>query len=151
MKIEFINKSEKKKIIEQLNEQFGITELPYLLVKSGKEKIRGYTGSLSKDEIKKLDQNIRIEGVGIYLIKEEVDGLRLSFDAADLLKGQIRKNIIEISKEDAEKWMKGNNLEIDENLHGIFAVKSGRDFLGCGKASGGRLNNFVPKERRRKN
>ena len=44
-----LTSSDKKKILEQLNNQFGITELPYLLIQFGQEKIRVYSGILSKD------------------------------------------------------------------------------------------------------
>ena len=40
MKYKFIKSGEKKDIIEQLS-VLGISEIPYLLIESGKEKIRG--------------------------------------------------------------------------------------------------------------
>ena len=148
MRLEFIQKTEKKRIEEKLNFQFGISKLNYLLIKSGREKIRAYSGSLSKDELKKLAQTLRIEGIGLYFAKEEGDNLRLSIDAVNLLAKEISKNILEISEEQAKSWMRGENLDVGKELGGVFAVRFKDDFLGCGKAGDGKLYNFVPKERR---
>mgnify|MGYP001564790858 FL=1 len=89
--IEFVSKQEKEKLIEQLKEQFGINELLFLLLKSGKEKIRGFSGSLSNQEIMELARNVNIETIGIYLCKEERDGIRLSFSSTNInsIKQQI--------------------------------------------------------------
>ena len=145
MKIEFVKSSDKKKILEKLEQDFGIEKLNFLLIKSGKDKIRGFTGSLSKDEILALSRNANIEVIGLYLFKEE-NGMRLSFDAPFLLKA--KKNIVEISGEQAENWLKGMNIEIEIDKEGFVVLKNKQDFLGCGKASQGRIANFVPKERR---
>ena len=146
---EFINKSEKKKILEKLEEQYGIHKLDFLLVRSGQDKVRGFTGSLSKNELAFLAREINIEIIGLYLLKEE-NGLRLSFDATQILSG-ISKNIVEINEKHAEDWLKGNNIDTKENAEGFVIIKYKNDFLGCGKLSQGRITNFVPKERRIKN
>ncbi len=148
MKIEFLKKSEKKEILELLREQHGISKLNFLLIKSGKEKIRGFSGSLSKEEIHKINGLIRIEGIGLYLARIEEYGIRLSLDATHLLKNEIKKNIIELNDNESARWMRGENLEVDKNMKGFFVVKNGENFLGSGKANEFRLFNFIPKERR---
>ncbi len=148
MNIHFIKSSEKKEIVEELSESFGITELPFLLIESGKEKIRGFTGSLSKDEILQLGQIAYIEGIGLYLIRKE-ESLRLGFDATQLLSGQITKNIIDIDEKQAHEWLKGQDIEI-QAPRGTVVVRCGKDFLGCGKSTSERIINHVPKERRLK-
>ena len=70
-----LTSSDKKKIIEQLNKQFGITELPYLIIQFGKEKLRLYTGNLSKEELYHMDNELRIENIGLYFAKYEADGI----------------------------------------------------------------------------
>ncbi len=149
MNINFIKSSEKRKITEQLNNQFGIETLPYLLIESGKEKIRAFTGNLLKEEIKLLSRLINIELIGIYLLKKEDNGLRLSLDATHLLKNQIKKNIIEINESQLNDWLKGNDLNI-QIQRGIVIIKYNEDFIGCGKSNGQKIFNYVPKERRRK-
>lgn len=143
----FIKSSGKKRIIEELNANFSISKLPYLLIESGKEKIRAFSGSLSKEEIIEIGKMTNVEGVGIYLIKKEKDGLRLSFDGAMLLKEQIVKNIIDINDKQLELWIRGNDLDI-EIPAGIYAIRNNKDFLGCGKSNGKKIFNYVPKERR---
>jgi NOL1/NOP2/fmu family ribosome biogenesis protein len=146
--IRFIKTPEKRRIIEQLEIQFGITKLPYLLLGVGKEKMRAFSGSLSKEEIIKLSKLANIDLLGIYLIKEE-SGFRLSFDATQILKNQITKNIIEINDEQYEKWIRGHDLELNMP-QGTYIIKYGHDFLGCGRSNGTVMFNYVPKDRRLK-
>lgn len=147
MRLEFLKRKEKKEIIQKLEDRYGITNVPLLLFKIGKEKIRGYTGLLSKDEIITLNRNMRVEKMGLYLFKEEKDEIRMTVDAIQLLKKQIKKNILEINKEQKDKWLDGKEIEVDTNLFGFYVIKSESDFLGCGKASQGKMINFLPKER----
>ncbi|MEK6890439.1 MAG: hypothetical protein AABX35_04600 [Nanoarchaeota archaeon] len=148
MNIHFIKSPEKKKIVEQLNEQFGIEELPYLLVESGKEKIRAFSGSMSKDEIEELSTIAPIESIGLYLIRVEHD-MRLSFDGAQILNKQVKKNVVEITDIDYEEWIRGYDLPI-QVPSGTYLIKYNDDFLGCAKSNGEKLINHVPKERRLK-
>jgi len=148
MKIDFLSKGEKKDFLEKLEEQFGIESLPFLLFKLGRERIYGYSGSLSKEELSILSREINIEKIGIYLATEEKEGIRLSFDFPSLLKEQINKNIVEIDEKQAEEWLRGKDLMIENKIRGFVILKYKNDFLGCGKASQGRITNFVPKERR---
>jgi NOL1/NOP2/fmu family ribosome biogenesis protein len=145
-----LSSSDKKGILKQLNEQFGISKIPYLLLQFGKEKIRAYSGNLSREELKILDRELRVESIGLYFIKEQEDGIRLSLDAVHLSKNQITKNILEINNEQAEKWLKGEDLDIKTDKS-FKILKNQNDFLGCGKSTGEKITNFVPKERRVKN
>src|SRR3989338_2202936 len=97
-----LSSSEKKKILEKLKQEFGIENLPFLLIKFGKERVRAYSGSLSRDELQKLDRETRIESAGIYLLHDYGDEIRLSLDALHLLKNQITKNIVELTEQQAE-------------------------------------------------
>jgi len=148
--MQILRSREKKKILEQLNEQFGIEKIPYLLLRFGKEKIRLYSGSLSSQELSILDKNLRVESAGLYFLKQHPEGLRLSLDSLSLLKEQITKNILDINDEEAEKWLRGFDLEIKTG-RGFKILKNNNEFLGCGKSTGDRITNFVPKERRIKN
>jgi NOL1/NOP2/fmu family ribosome biogenesis protein len=147
MNAHFIKSKEKKQIVEKLKEEFGIEELPYLLIETGKEKIRGFSGSLSKDEIMQLSRLAHIEIIGQYLVKKEKNNeLRLSFDATQILSKQLNKNITEIDDEKMQLWIRGRDLEL-EAPSGLSAIKHGNDFMGCGKSNGKTLFNYVPKER----
>ncbi len=148
MNFSFIKSPEKRRIVEQLEKQYGITDLPYLLLETGKEKIRGFSGSLSKDEIIKLAQIINIELIGMYLMRKEHD-LRLSFDALHILKDQITTGVIDLTAEEYQKWIRGNDLERQASK-GTCIIRYKSDFIGCGKSTGERVLNHIPKERRLK-
>ncbi len=142
--------SEKKRIIKQLQEQFGISKIPHLFLRFGKEKIRAYSGNLSIEELKELDKTLRIETAGLYFAKQQQDGIRLTLDGVQLFKPQITKNILELTGEQTQQWLKGNDLDI-QTSKAFKILKNQNEFLGCGKSTGERITNFVPKERRIKN
>ncbi|MEK6918041.1 MAG: hypothetical protein AABW51_03770 [Nanoarchaeota archaeon] len=151
MTLHIFSKQEKQEILEKLNEQFGIKEIPGILIKIGQERIFLYQGSLNEDQLKTLeDERIFIERVGIYFGKIQEDGIRLSIDGANLMKNQITKNIFEISEKEVDIWMHGSELNIPTNLHSFVIIKHKNDFLGTGKASQNKITNFIPKSRRLK-
>jgi len=155
--LRFIFKNDKEKIIEKLK-YYGIKKLPYLLVESGKEKIRAYSGGLTTDELININRELGIELIGLYLLHNYEDNLRLSFDAVQVLKNEITKNIIEVSDKQAEEFMKGRDIllmkEDEERLkqnnetRGFKVIKSNGDIIGIGKLVEGRIANYMPKERR---
>jgi len=162
MKIQILDKTDKKKIIEQLS-YLGIDEIPYLLIKTGSERITAYSGNLDVKELYQIWRLLPIEGMGLYFGKEFLDRstgkreTRVSLDALHLLKHKIKKNIIEVNKEQEAEWFKGKNIELDEEQqkeYGVFvdfvAIKSGEDFIGIGKISHDKriISNYLPKERR---
>ena len=54
MKVEFYNSKQRKELLERLNKQFGITSLPSILFETGKERIRGFSGDSTIDELYSL-------------------------------------------------------------------------------------------------
>jgi NOL1/NOP2/fmu family ribosome biogenesis protein len=150
MNIRLIKTSEKREILSELGEQFGISKLPYLLIETGKDKIRGFSGSINKNDIYEIGKIAPIEIIGIYLFKKEQDW-RLSLDAAHLLKEQITRGIIEIDDAQFDKWLRGNDIDFEKEIpKGTLVVKHASDFIGCGKSNGRVLFNYIPKERRLK-
>jgi NOL1/NOP2/fmu family ribosome biogenesis protein len=145
--MKIIYSSEKKKILEKLESQYGIKKLPFLLIRFGKEKIRLYSGNLATEELAALDKNLKIENAGLYFAKEQKDGIRLTMDALSILKSQITKNILDLDDEQAEKWMKGYDLDIKKEK-GFKILRHERELIGCGKSTGEKITNFTPKERR---
>ena len=147
MNIKFIQSGAKKKLVKELNEQFGISKLPsWIFLETGKKKIRGFSGTMTKDEIKELTEIANVEFLGVYLIKREGQ-LRLSLDGSEILKEKIDKQIIELTELQKEDWFHGKNLDLILES-GIYVIKFENDFLGCGISDGKKLINFMPKERR---
>lgn len=150
MKIHFIKSREKRRLLAQLKDQFGITKLPYLLIQSGKEKVRGFSGNLSKEEISLLSRTTNIEIIGLYLFKKEKSGqLRLSLDSPHLLKKQISSNIAKISDNQLEEWIRGRDIEI-KLPSGMVVIQHNDDFIGSGISTENKIINHIPKERRLK-
>ncbi len=148
MEIKILNSKEKQKIAEKLKERFGIAGIPYIIVQSGKERLRIASTSLSIDEIEKLSKNANIELIGLYFATLVNDEIRLSMDATHLLKSQINKNILEISESEKDDWLKGRDLQKENKERGFVVIKYKDDLLGTGKLSQGKISNFIPKERR---
>ncbi|MBI2452323.1 hypothetical protein HYV50_04585 [Candidatus Pacearchaeota archaeon] len=147
MKAKFLKSSEKKNVVEELKEIYGISELPYLLIETGKKKLRAFSGHLSKEEIIDLSKIINIEIIGMYLINLKDDLPRINFDAVSLLKNQVLKNIIKINKELLNSWLRGYDLEI-ETKSGIVILEYEDDLVGIGKSNGKKIYNYIPKERK---
>src|SRR3989344_637272 len=148
MELKILNSKERQKIAEKLKERFGIESIPYMIVQSGKERLRIASINLSTDEIRKLSQTANIELIGLYFATLVNDEIRLSIDAKHLLKSQINKNIIEISEKEKDEWLKGRDLQKENAERGFVVIKYKDDLLGTGKLSQDKISNFIPKERR---
>ena len=149
MKIKILNKSEKNKIIEKL-EKYGINKIPYLLIQTGREKIRAFSGNLSKEEIIILNRLINIESIGLYFAKFHGTDLRLSIDACHILKSQINKKIIKLTDKQAQEYLEGKTVEIKQKLKNDFYIlKHNLDILGMAKITENIIKNYLPKERRK--
>jgi NOL1/NOP2/fmu family ribosome biogenesis protein len=148
--IKFFNEREKERVMKMLNQQFGIKEIPFVMARLGKERIIIFSGDLSERNILNIDEIAHIEGIGLYFAKEELEGIRLSIEGAQLMKYQITKNIFELNKEQSEQWMMGQDLNLKSEKRGFFVMKYKNDFLGTGKLSAEKISNFIPKSRRLK-
>lgn len=107
----FLKSSQKKRILAELEGIYGITALPYLLIETGKKKLRAFSGTLSKEEILELKNLVNVETIGMYMISQKDNDLRLNFDALPLFQKQITKRIIKINKDQLELWLRGYDLE----------------------------------------
>ncbi len=150
VRLKILGFQEKNKILKKFKEQFGIEEIQGVVAQRGKERLFLFQGNFTPNEIKKLEDDVIIERVGIYFAKIIGEEIRLSIEGTFLLKNQITKNIFEISEEFVEDWMKGKDLQLRTGKKGFLIIKYGDDFLGCGKASEEKIGNFVPKSRRLK-
>jgi len=152
-KIEFMDKTKKKKLIRNLSDNYGIEELHHLFIRSGNDKIRIYSGGLSLEELNFLGKSLRVELIGASLGKIEEDNLRINFDILNLpeIKSQVKNNIIEISNTDVLEWLKGKSLEINTEemtKNDLVIIKNNQDLLGVAKNRKTYIQNYVPKERR---
>jgi NOL1/NOP2/fmu family ribosome biogenesis protein len=130
----------REEIERALKKQFGVDRVDLKFKEMGKGRIYAY----------KCDGDLKLKIVsqGIYFGTLERDGLRLSIEGSFIVGRVAKKNVIEISREDAEKWMRGESIETDFSGKGYVILKYRSYFLGCGKLVGKRIINFVPKKRR---
>lgn len=149
MNIHFLKSKDKKEILAELEKIYGIEELPYLLIETGKRKIRAFSGHLSKEEIMQLGNLTNVELIGMYFINTRDNDLRINFDALSLLRGKITKSTVEIDEKQLALWLRGHDLQI-KVPSGVVVIKFNEDIVGVGKSNGEKIFNYVPKERKLK-
>src|SRR3989344_6491989 len=133
--ITFIKSSEKKKILEELENLYGITSLPYVLAEAGKKKIRAFSGTMTKEEIQELANITNVEVIGMYLLDQKDDDLRINFDALPILKDQLSKSIVEINEDQFKYWIRGHDIDM-QGEKGTFVISYNGDLVGVGKSNG---------------
>ncbi len=163
MKIQIMDRAKKKKFIAGLSD-LGMKKIPELLIKSGKERVRAYSGDLSTEQIMEIWRLLPIEGVGLYVGKDMINRngvheIRLSLDGMHTWREQLSERIFILSEEQEKNWFLGKNIELDDEQvgkisTGFVSIKSAdeKDFVGVGKIGNDKktLFGFLPKERRRK-
>ncbi|MBI2044555.1 hypothetical protein HYT23_00700 [Candidatus Pacearchaeota archaeon] len=120
MTIRILSKHETQAILSKLQEQFGIKQIPGILLRIGQERIFLYQGSLNEKQIKEHEKEIPIERLGVYFAKEQEDGIRLSIEGTQILQSQITKNIYNLDETQLEPWMKGNEILLDDYAKSKF-------------------------------
>ncbi len=141
MKIKVISKGEEKEILNSLKKDYGISKLPYMLIKSGNE-IRSWSGAMNKEDIKTISKELKIGSIGIPIGTKEKDGIKLNPDFPSIIK-PIKK-IIDLSDKQAEKYLKGENIKVNKDK-GYYILRHKKDLIGCDKLSSKEINNTIPK------
>ncbi len=145
-RFKILNSREKKKLLEQIAETYGIKQLSldYVFLQTPKGRIY-----ITNRDIEKVPLNkIRINSLGLYFAMQDRVGLRLSVEGSQLIGKQATKNILQLTETQADKWFSGQDIQIESNLKGFVLVKHNNDFLGCGNISNNLLHNYLGKERR---
>ena len=140
-----LNKKQIKEILAIIKSQWDAdVDLDYAFFLSNKEKLYIVNKEMANYDLSSL----RINSVGIYFGEYSNSELRLSIEGSQIVGGNAKKNVLELSDSDARKWLKGEELQIDADSKGFALIKNKNDFLGCGKLVGTKLINYVPKNRR---
>ena len=126
-----------ERVIELLREQFGVEGVDFRLREGGSGRFYAY---------RECELEVEEFASGVYFGKLEKDGFRLSVEGCYLVGGSATKGVVEVDRGQAERWMRGEDLEIEAG--GYVILRWGGYFLGCGKAKGGKVLNYLPKERR---
>lgn len=143
--LKILNKKEGERVLGRIKEQFGIKNLDFdygiLQNKDGKIFL------ISKDVNKiKLDK-LRINELGLYVANTNKE-LRLSIEGSQLFGKNASKNVYEVNEEQANFWLKGEDLECSKEFNGFVIIKHKDDYLGSGKWKDNKILNYIPKERR---
>ncbi|AFK22425.1 hypothetical protein [Pyrococcus sp. ST04] len=126
-----------EEILKKLEEQYGYAPRDLILEVRGK-KIYAYKSC-----------NFPEKGhEGIYFGKIEADGIRLTIEGAFIVGPKATKNVVEVDDERARRWMRGEDIEVNEEGNRWVIVKWRSFWLGGGKLINGVIKNYVPKERR---
>jgi len=115
----YIKSSEKKRILEELKEIYGIEKLNYLLIETGKKKIRGFSGHLSKEEITLLVDITNVELIGMYIISKKDNSPRINFDALPIFREQINQSVLKIDEKQLDLWLHEEYLDCIYDQLGI--------------------------------
>lgn len=147
----FLKGNEREDVERSLKIQFGINEVSGEIIMAGRERLYLFSGDANENDLKEIEGIAPVDRIGVYFAKFIGGEVKLSIEGTQIFKDQIAKNIFELDKEQTEKWMKGEELNLRPGKKGFLVMKYRDNFLGCGKASEEKIGNFVPKNRRLKN
>ncbi|MEM2916261.1 MAG: hypothetical protein QXT19_02805 [Candidatus Woesearchaeota archaeon] len=134
-----------KPVLARIKEQWGAEiDFPWAWYQSAKNDLFVLSKDITKIDPKKL----RINSVGLYIGEFKKGELRLSIEGSQLIGPHAKKNVVELDKDELRQWLKGEDLVKDVKAEGYVIMKSGNDFVGCGRVKEGKILNFVPKARR---
>jgi 16S rRNA (cytosine1407-C5)-methyltransferase len=140
------NRKEVERISNLLKTQFGcdFSFISYALYQNNRDKLYIVDKSVVTVDFNK----IRVNALGLYFGEINEGMIRLSMEGAQMIGPLAKKNVVEISNDEAKEWMQGIDIEIKTGLSGYVLIKNNNDFLGCGKATQNKILNYVPKIRR---
>lgn len=134
-----------KPVLAKIKGQWGAEiDFPWAWYQSAKNDLF----VLSKDIAKIDPKKFRINSVGLYIGEFKKGELRLSIEGSQLIGPHAKKNVVELDKDELRQWLRGEDLVKDVKAEGYVIMKSGNDFVGCGRVKEGKILNFVPKARR---
>lgn len=142
-----LSNREKKLLLKKIEKQYEINnlKLDYLFFKNNEGKI-----FIVNKDFRNLDiENLNINSIGLYFCRIDKE-LRLSIEGSQIIGPFTKRNTLEISDQQANEWLRGNDLEgIKEKLDETFVIlKNKKDFIGSGRLKECKILNYVPKERR---
>lgn len=144
-KLKILNTKEVKNVYSLIKKQFGAdVKLDYVFLISKKNKIYVVNKEVFDIDLSKL----RVNSLGLYFGELRGDELRLSMEGSQLIGPKAIKNVLELDDKKAREWLRGYDLDLNSKCRGFLIIKHKGDFLGCGKAAGEKIMNYVPKIRR---
>ena len=146
-----LNKKEQENAFSYFRERFGISRGIFNGLSFFKTKQKIYVVTKDCMQGSLFD---KAETAGLAVLRPN-GVLKPTTDALQLFGRYARKNIVKLTKKNAERFIRGEDLEIDkiEDLKlkaGYVIVRYKEHVLGCANFKQGVLKNMLPKSRRRK-
>ncbi|PLW79900.1 hypothetical protein C0585_05330 [Candidatus Woesearchaeota archaeon] len=142
----WLNTKEVKRIrnifLDNYNYEFDFSS--YALCINEKNKIYMINRDVDRIDLDK----VRINTIGLYLGELKDNEIRISIEFSQMIGPNAKSSIIELNDENAAKWLRGYDLDLERSHKGFVLIKNKNNFLGCSKHKNNQLMNFVPKERR---
>ena len=146
-KLRILNTRKKKEIFNELKQTYGFDKkLEGDLFLSQNQNLFLLTGGREVIE-KGQERQLRIDKAGLYIGTLADDGVKLTVEGSQLIGPDANKSVLEISDEQLEPWVTGEDLEF-QGEEGYYIVKHKNDFLGCARAKKNIAQNLVEKNRR---
>ncbi len=146
-KIVLLNSSKKSAFQAMLKRCYDAEDFSdKVLIQVGEGKIRLTTN----DTIRVAEKMQGVHSLGLYVAKVKGNDVVLSIEGSQLLCNRIKKNRIELTKEQSKLWMEGAPLQLEKFITARYVVAFYKDLcLGCGRVSvDGKIYPHVPKWRR---
>ncbi|MFW5746147.1 MAG: methyltransferase RsmF C-terminal domain-like protein [Nanoarchaeota archaeon] len=141
-----LNSKSVKTVSQKIEERWGTTfSREYVWYMHTKEK----DIYLINSDIRAIPyETLNVNNMGLYVANlDNHDTVRLSIEGSQILGPDATRNIIELDERQVAKWMRGHDIEYCHE-DGYVIVRSGHDYMGCGRIKDNILLNFVPKGRR---
>ncbi|MBI2133550.1 hypothetical protein HYU11_02610 [Candidatus Woesearchaeota archaeon] len=145
LSLKILNSKQVKDIMRILHDRWGFEgRLDYAFLINNKDRI-----FLVSRDVGRLDfSKLRVNSMGLYFGEFKDENLRLTIEGSQIIGPGASMNVVEISRKELFAWLRGEDLLRECDSSGFVIIRSGSDFVGCGRYSNGVIKNFVPKTRR---
>jgi NOL1/NOP2/fmu family ribosome biogenesis protein len=145
MRLDILNRKETGRIMDALLETYGFTgQLGYAFLRKRDEKIY----AVSPDFTRIDDRMLRMDTLGLYFATFDGKEMRLTIEGSQIIGPGATKGVIDLTEEQGRRWLLGEDVQVEYEGRGYVVVRSGVDYLGCGRIRDKMLLNFIPKTRR---
>jgi len=149
-----INSKERKHLLQQLEVQFGcdcaFLKEYAIFYQENQGRIMIAPQTILDEDL----QTLRVDSLGLYIGTQLPNNeIRLSIEGSQLIGPHATKNVIELDDREFGKWIRGNVVEKETDIHGFVLLKHNDDFCGCGKPVRDEktnvisIHNYIPKTR----
>ena len=143
--IKLMNSKEVKSLLKAIDEQYSCKfDGNYAFLMGKDNKIFVVNKDISKIDFEKL----RVNSLGSYFCEFKDNVVRFSVEGSQMVGKTVKKNVLDLDDKQIALWVRGNDIEVSNDVNAYVIVSNNRDYFGCGRVKDGKLLNFYPKTRR---